>query len=184
MIASVFLLTALLLQSAADSAGLMTPGISRQLATRRTSELGDVHYALSLDLTRLDTAHGHVHVAFVVERPGDVILDFRGPTLSDVAVNNATILRLDWNKAHLRIPARLLTRGRNTVEASFATMIAPAGWPIIRYHDDTDRRDYLYTLLVPSDANALFPCFDQPDLKARLTLQLTVPRAWTAIANG
>jgi aminopeptidase N len=51
-------------------------------------------------------------------------------------------------------------------------------------HDPADRGDYLYTLLVPADANQLFPCFDQPDLKARVTLRLTVARDWTALANG
>ena len=68
--------------------------------------------------------------------------------------------------------------------ASFTALIAPAGTSIIRFHDDRDNADYLYTLFVPSDANALFPCFDQPDLKARLTLSLTVPTAWHALANG
>ena len=62
--------------------------------------------------------------------------------------------------------------------------IAPAGASVIRYHDSTDGADYLYTLLVPSDANALFPCFDQPDLKARVTLTLVTPRGWKALANG
>jgi aminopeptidase N len=183
MIASFSLLAGLLLQGA-DSAGMMTTGISRQLATRRASQLGDVRYTLSLDLTGRDTARGHVRVSFVLQRSEEVILDFRGPSLSGVAVNAAPVATLDWNKAHLRIPARLLKTGVNTVDASFSTVMAAAGWPIIRYHDDTDRRDYLYTLLVPSDANALFPCFDQPDLKGRLTLQLTIPTAWTAIANG
>src|SRR5690606_37016826 len=41
-----------------------------------------------------------------------------------------------------------------------------------------------YTLLVPSDANLLFPSFDQPDLKARLTLSLDILRSWTAVSNG
>jgi aminopeptidase N len=113
-----------------------------------------------------------------------VILDFRGPKLVDVSVNGTPIHDPEWNGAHLRIPARSLTVGTNAVDAHFTTLIAPAGWPIIRFHDETDGRDYLYTLLVPSDAHALFPCFDQPDLKARLTLQLTVPSGWTAIANG
>jgi aminopeptidase N len=42
----------------------------------------------------------------------------------------------------------------------------------------------VYTLFVPSDASSVFPCFDQPDLKARFKLELVMPRAWTAIGNA
>jgi aminopeptidase N len=178
------LLAAQLLQSSADTAGLMAPGVSHALATNRAARISDVRYGLDLDVSRLDTARGSVRITFRVSSPGDVILDFRGAKLADIGVNGTALPGFEWNGAHLRIPARSLTAGSNTVDAHFATLIAPAGWPIIRFHDETDGRDYLYTLLVPSDAHALFPCFDQPDLKARLTLQLTVPSGWTAIANG
>jgi aminopeptidase N len=178
------LLFAQLVQSSADTAGLMTTGVSRELATRRAAQISDVRYALNLDLTRSDTANGHVRVMFSARSKGDVIVDFRGPSLGSITMNGVAAHELQWNKAHLRIPARLVNRGPNTFDADFKTLIAPAGAPIIRFHDETDGRDYLYTLLVPSDAHALFPCFDQPDLKARLALQLTVPLSWTAIANG
>jgi aminopeptidase N len=184
MISPSLLLSVAALLQAVDSTGLMSSGISRTLATHRAATIHDVRYALDLDLTRNDTARGTVRISFALTKPADVILDFRGPKLSDVRVNAVAAGELDWNHAHFRIPGRLTKSGVNVVEARFSTLIAPAGSPIIRFHDETDSRDYLYTLLVPSDANALFPCFDQPDLKARLTLQLTVPQAWTAIANG
>src|SRR5690606_17990869 len=38
--------------------------------------------------------------------------------------------------------------------------------------------------LVPADGNQLFPCFDQPDLKARLSLSLVMPSSWKAVSNG
>src|SRR5262249_5498476 len=44
--------------------------------------------------------------------------------------------------------------------------------------------DFLYSLFVPARAHLTFPCFDQPDLKARYTLTLAVPSGWTAVANG
>ena len=179
-----FTLIALLAQAGADSAGLMARGVSRELASRRAAEIRDVRYALDLDLSRLDTARGVVRITFALRRPGDVIVDFRGPAIASVAVNTTPLDGIEWNGKHLRIPGRLLKVGVNVVDARFSTLIAPAGAPIIRFHDETDQRDYLYTLLVPSDAHALFPCFDQPDLKARLTLALTVPGEWTAIANG
>ena len=68
-------------------------------------------------------------------------------------------------RRHPGPPAR---PGENALELAFVADIAPAGASIIRSHDPTDGSDYLYTLLVPADANQLFPCFDQPDLKARV----------------
>jgi len=44
--------------------------------------------------------------------------------------------------------------------------------------------DFLYTLFVPARARLAFPCFDQPDLKARYALTLTVPAGWQAVSNG
>ena len=44
--------------------------------------------------------------------------------------------------------------------------------------------EFLYTLFVPARARLAFPCFDQPDLKARYTLTLTVPAGWQAVSNG
>ena len=180
------LLAAQLLQSAPlpDTTGLMTRGISRALAEHRAAQLADIRYAMQLDLTRPDTATGHVRVSFVSRSKSDVIVDFRGPGISAVAVNGNALSRADWNGAHVRIPARAVNRGQNVFDADFKTLIAPSGAPIIRFHDDTDGHDYLYTLLVPSDAHALFPCFDQPDLKARLTLTLLTPGGWRAIANA
>src|SRR6185312_15465690 len=120
---------------------------------------------------------------FHAKSRADVIVDFRGPALTNVKVNGANAAT-SFNGVHLRLPASAIRPGANVVTADFRSLIAPAGASIIRFHDDKDGSDYLYTLLVPSDANALFPCFDQPDLKARLTLQLTVPKGWNALANG
>ena len=44
--------------------------------------------------------------------------------------------------------------------------------------------DFLYTIFVPARAHEAFPCFDQPDLKARWTLELDVPAGWETLANG
>jgi aminopeptidase N len=125
-----------------------------------------------------------VTVRFTRRGSGDAILDFRGPALSGVEANGQVVARPEWNGAHLRIPAARLRAGSNAVRLRFKSLIAPAGASVIRFDDATDGARYLYTLLVPADANALFPCFDQPDLKARVTLALTVPRGWTALANG
>ena len=166
----------------ADS--LMGPGVSHALAVHRAATLGDIRYDLRLDVTARDSAVGHVVVRFDRRGAGDVILDFRGKRLGAITVNGRRLPRASFNGAHLRLPASALRPGENVAELSFVAAIAPAGASVIRYHDASDESEYLYTLLVPADANQLFPCFDQPDLKARVTMTLTTPRAWTALANG
>ena len=166
---------------AADS--LTGPGISRALADRRAMQLSNVRYGLDLDVTRRDTVVGRAHVRFTRRGGGDVILDFRGISASNVRANDAPTLPRVEN-GHLVLSAAALRDGDNDVALDFRSAIAPAGASVIRVHDAVDDADYLYTLLVPADANQLFPCFDQPDLKARVTLSLTTQRGWTAVANG
>ena len=163
---------------------IMGPGVSRALATARAAQIRDVRYALTLDVTPLDSAPGEVTATFRLARAADVILDFRGQRLGLVSVNGETLPEPEFNGAHIRLPAGAMRAGENTVRIEFVARVAAAGASIIRYRDATDGAQYLYTLLVPADANQLFPCFDQPDLKARVTLAVKAPQGWRVVANS
>jgi aminopeptidase N len=164
---------------------LMRPGVSLELARHRAATLRGVRYGLELDVTAQDSAPGRVSIT--VQRAagaGDLVVDFRGPSLGAVTANGETVTDGEWKNGHLRIPARWLRAGENTVVAGFTARIAPAGASIIRFNDQLDGATYLYTLLVPADANQLFPSFDQPDLKARFRYRIVAPREWKVLANG
>ncbi|HEX5871428.1 MAG TPA: M1 family aminopeptidase, partial [Longimicrobium sp.] len=164
---------------------LMRPGVSLELARHRAATLRGVRYGLELDVTAQDSAPGRVSIT--VQRgagAGDLVVDFRGPSLGAVTANGETVTDGEWKNGHLRIPARWLRDGENAVTASFTARIAPAGASIIRFNDQTDGATYLYTLLGPADANQLFPSFDQPDLKARFRYRIVAPREWKVLANG
>jgi aminopeptidase N len=165
----------------------LAAGVPHVLATERAAQLRNVRYALSLDVTRPDTATGTVVVRFTQRSAREVILDFRGLAVTRIIANGQALSPSDpavWNRAHVRIPASAARAGENEVQLSFASPVAAAGASIIRSRDAADGQDYLYTLLVPSDANLLFPCFDQPDLKARVTLSIIAPQRWAVLANG
>jgi len=169
----------------ADSlAAFMGPGVSYQLAQHRARTISEVRYDLALDVTARDSATGRITVQFHRADRGDLVMDFRGRRLTRALANGQELSPDIGNGAHLRIPAATLQQGANRLEFEFVSDIAASGASIIRFHDQADDSDYLYTLLVPADANQLFPAFDQPDLKARVTFALTTPMGWSAVANG
>jgi aminopeptidase N len=171
--------------SRSDSAGVfLTRGISQTLARHRAATIHDVRYDLTLDVTALDSATGQVAVRFRRSDTGDAIIDFRGRRLTRALANGKPIPAEAVKNGHILIPAQLLKLGENVLDFAFVADIAPSGASIIRSHDPTDGSDYLYTLLVPADANQLFPSFDQPDLKALVRLTLTAPAAWSVVGNG
>ena len=77
-------------------------------------------------------------------------------------------------QGHLVIAADALRSGENAIDISFT-----AGDEALNRNDE-----YLYSLFVPARASHAFPCFDQPDIKAALSLTLQIPSGWVAIANG
>src|SRR4029077_5391999 len=71
----------------------------------------------------------------------------------------------------------------NVVLIDFKAPVAPTGKAIIRFEDKDDGSEYIYTLFVPMDADMAFPCFDQPDLKAKFKLKVDSPVEWTVISK-
>lgn len=49
--------------------------------------------------------------------------------------------------------------------------------------DAVDGQQYLYTQFESAFCHYVFPCFDQPDLKATWTLKAVVPEDWVVITN-
>src|SRR6185369_9264882 len=84
---------------------------------------------------------------------------------------------------HLILPDAVKA-GENVIKLDFTSPILTSGSAITRYIDKEDGSEYLYSLFVPSDASTAFPVFDQPDLKARFALSMTVPGDWKVVSNS
>ncbi|MGA2589269.1 MAG: M1 family aminopeptidase [Bryobacteraceae bacterium] len=161
-----------------------TEGISHELARQRAARISDVKYRLSLDLVPdADRLPGREEISFQLAAANDpVVLDFRDGTFSNVSVNGAHA-EAESRNGHIILPGRYFTTGSNTIALSFESGIATSGRAITRYRDSDDGAEYVYSLFVPMDASQAFPCFDQPDLKARFDLDITAPDNWTAVSN-
>lgn len=151
-------------------------GVSRELAQSRAARVSDIRYDLQLELNRhAETLPGAETVQFQLnDASSDLAIDYRDGTLKSATLNGSAISPALVN-GHLVLPTAMLRSGSNTLETHFASRIAKAGAAITRYDDKEDGNEYFYSLFVPMDADMAFPCFDQPDLKAKFTLQVATP---------
>jgi aminopeptidase N len=196
---------------AAETNGLKDPepGVARDLARWRAAHYSNVRYALDVDLRPgAEALKGKLEIRVVLDREAaskTLTLDWRvAPAkdgthlsrLSDIEINGRKIMTGDktdsgsdttrafYLNEHLLMTPDLLKEGENVLRMAFESPISATGSAAItRYHDREDGAEYLYSLFVPSDASTAFPCFDQPDLKARWTLRASAPTAWKVVSN-
>jgi aminopeptidase N len=153
-------------------------GVSEGLARSRASRLTNVRYDLSLSVPfDRGAIAARESIAFLLRDESVALaIDFapnRAGTLRHVQVGGKPVAMRHVNE-HIVIPAYALRAGENVVQFDFDLGDAP-----LNRSDD-----FLYTIFVPARAREAFPCFDQPDLRARWTLAIEVPDGWEVVANG
>src|SRR5947199_7385286 len=154
------------------------PGIALTLAAERVQAIEDLRYELSFSIpgATSEPVSGRAVVRFALKdtsRP--VVLDFTPGADSPVSLSvGGRPSRFRAVKDHIIIPKEDLSSVENTVEIVLRAGDAPLN----------RNPDFMYTLFVPARAHLAFPCFDQPDLKARYMLELTIPENWKAVSNA
>jgi aminopeptidase N len=181
------------LEAGAQTAPPPGAGVPRALARWRAEHYRDVRYLLDLTLKEgAERLEGRLKVTVTLDAAaGDLVLDWRStkrgedvrPRVSGIRANGRAVADARFVNEHVVVPRAYVKAGVNEVELSFESPISSAGSAVTRYLDREDNSEYVYTLFVPSDASTAFPCFDQPDLKARFTLRVTAPEKWQVVSN-
>ncbi|WP_439131975.1 M1 family metallopeptidase [Polaribacter sp.] len=153
-------------------------GISYKLAKKRKQQIFDVVYHLHFQIPREKekSISSKLTINFTInDLKNDVVLDFNDKTsnLKSIVINDKNA-EINHQKEHIIIDKRNLNLGDNSVEIIF-----DAGEQSLNRNDE-----FLYTLLVPDRASTLFPCFDQPDIKAKYNLTITAPKDWNVLAGA
>lgn len=168
----------LVIGSSAIAQQTVTTGVSSELAIHRRAEITDIRY--QLDFTIPATQNESIQAAETIylslkTNTQPLQIDFKQPAdhLQALTVNGKTITPKLENE-HIVIAPTHLHKGNNTIGLQFTAGDASLN----------RNADYLYALFVPDRARTVFPCFDQPDLKARFALTLRVPADWKVLANG
>lgn len=174
----ILILAAPFLAAAQSKPVAIEPGVSYPLAVYRHSVISDIQYTLFFDIpaVKVEDVDATETIAFKLAKAGQPLqLDFKenADHVKSLTINDKPVA-INLQQEHLILPAKDLHAGTNSVSIQFI-----AGNSSLNRNDD-----FLYALFVPDRARTVFPCFDQPDLKSKFLLSLSVPKDWKVLANG
>lgn len=162
------------------NAQMISKGVTKLLAENRKANIKNVLYDLSFNVPAdvNQKVTGKNIITFELEEKADVVLDFQGGfdgTFYYYAGKKGKRRQAlaTYRDEHIIIPMKYMEPGKNKIELSFTAL------------DNALNRhqDYMYTLFVPDKARSVFPCFDQPDLRARYLTKITAPSGWKTITS-
>ena len=157
---------------------LLDNGVSEQMARFRKHQISNVQYILFFGIPNQKNEDINSNLNLMVtlsDLSQPLYLDFKEKTSKIKAIQvNGKSAAIVHEKGHIVLAAKDLVLGKNNISISFI-----AGNLSLNRNDD-----FLYTLLVPDRASTLFPCFDQPDIKATYQLTLSVPKEWSVLAGA
>jgi aminopeptidase N len=161
------------------------PSLTQDDAVARSAAL-DVHsYVIDLDLA--SAVEGTTFISTVT-----IVFDARDPGLGTfIEVAPVELLEATLNGAALdpaalaenRLPLTDL-HPSNTLVVRARMAYSNSGEGLHRFTDPEDGAVYLYAQSFLDQAQRLFACFDQPDLKATFQLSVTAPPEWEVAANA
>ncbi|SJN33512.1 Membrane alanine aminopeptidase N [Microbacterium esteraromaticum] len=162
---------------------MSSANLTREETARRAGSITLRDIRVELDLTgapeRARTGFPTITTLSFDAREGETWVDFIGESVSRVVVNDEDRdVRYDG--------ARILIDGltaQNTVRIEAIAAYSRSGEGMHRFHDPVDGETYLYTQYEPADSRRVMACFEQPDMKAAFTFDVTAPAGWHVLSN-
>ncbi|MFY1703846.1 aminopeptidase N [Micromonospora sp. WMMA1923] len=157
------------------------PSLTRVEATARGAMITVLSYQVDLDLTGGERFRSQVTVRFRAAASAETFVEVKPARLLAVRLNDR-----DLDPGALtenRLPLTGLDE-ENTLFVEAEMAYSNTGEGVHRFVDPADGATYLYAMSFLDDVQRIFAAFDQPDLKAPVTLSVTAPPEWTVAANG
>src|SRR5882757_5479298 len=158
-------------------------------AAERARLLNVTAYDITLDLTDGTGGPGEgtfrstTEVHFTCAEPGaSTFVEIAAERLRSVRLNGLDVDTSGWS-AEKGLPlASVAADNTLVVDADF--LYSNSGQGLHRSVDPVDKEVYLYSQFETIDAQRVFACFDQPDLKSVYTWHATVPSHWKVVSNA
>ena len=161
-------------------AQMLAKGVSKELADHRKANISNVVYDLTFNIPANPNQRvtGKAVIRFDLKVREDLVLDFQGDYDGTCYVftgkkEKRRAVEAPYQNEHIIIPMKVLQEGKNKIEISFTSLDKALN----------RNEEYMYTLFVPDLARSVFPCFDQPDLRAVFVTTLNVPNGWKTMTS-
>ena len=130
---------------------------------------------------------GHLELTLTYHPKNNVksglFLNFKGE-IHSLRINSQKIDKINYENHRLTIDLSLLKYKENKIRILYSGDYNHNGVGLNHYIDPLDNKEYLYTQFQPCECQRLFPCFDQPDIKAILKLKVLAPKEWRVLSNA
>ena len=162
--------------------------LTQEEAQDRSKVISDVKYELALVLPKGELFWGSWNVNFTLtDHPShwqDLFIDFEVLSCFKIALNN-NILSVDSvRNERLYLPSEMLLSGKNRLEICYESKYKKTGVGLHKFIDPVDEEEYIYSQFAVFHAHKVFPCFDQPDIKAKMLLVLVTPNGHVVWSNS
>ncbi|HEY2946995.1 MAG TPA: aminopeptidase N [Micromonosporaceae bacterium] len=157
-------------------------------AAERARLLDVTAYDVALDLT--DGVGGAGERTFrsttsIQFRSADVgattFIEVAAERIRSATLNGAAVDTSAWSAERGLVLTGLAAENTLVVDADFP--YSESGQGLHRSVDPVDKEVYLYSQFETADAQRVFACFDQPDLKSVYSWHVTIPQHWLAVSN-
>ena len=151
--------------------------LTRDEARERAALLSVASYEVHLDLTRDDGFDSTTTIRFACRQPGaGTFVELDAELVDVTGVRTGEVLGNRIALHDLAADNVLTVRARGGYSRT--------GEGLHRFTDPADGQVYLWAMSFLDDAQRMFACFDQPDLKASITLTVDAVRGSTVVANA
>jgi aminopeptidase N len=161
------------------------PGLNstRAEAAQRAAHLAVASYELTLDLTTGDeTFISETIIKFTCNKPGyDTFLDAVGKNVISATLNGQVVDTSNYDGESIFVKN---LAADNELIIKMNGLYSKTGEGLQRSVDPVDNEVYLYSQGETAFIRKMYPCFDQPDLKATFNLTAIAPDHWSVISNN
>ena len=161
------------------------PGLNstRAEAAERSAHLSIKSYEVELDLTQGEEIFiSHTVVKFTCNKPGySTFIDAVGKSVISANLNGQVVDTANYDGESIFINN---LAAENELVIKLNGLYSKTGEGLQRSVDPVDNEIYLYSQGETAFIRKMYPCFDQPDLKATFTLSVTAPDHWQVISNN